>query len=94
MYGNTVAVAVGDIGDQLVEKVKKSAETLKVAPWTDNTADMGPVISKEHKQKILNYIDIGERGADLVSMEEILKSKVMKTVILLALLYLIMLITR
>ncbi len=63
----SVAVAVGDIADQLVENVSNIASTLKVAPWTDESADMGPVISKEHKEKIENYISIGEKeGANLV----------------------------
>ncbi len=62
----SVAVAVGKIGNQLVEKIKNKAEVLKVAPWTDSSAEMGPVISKEHKKKIENYINIGiNEGADL-----------------------------
>ncbi len=63
----SVAVAVGDIADKLVESVQKKAEILKVAPWTDPSSEMGPVISKEHKEKIENYISIGEKeGAKLV----------------------------
>jgi len=63
----SVAVAVGGIADELVEQISNKAQTLKVAPWTDSASDMGPVISKEHKEKILNYIDIGEKeGATLV----------------------------
>ena len=63
----SVAVAVGNIADQLVEKISNQAQTLKVAPWTDTNSDMGPVISSEHKKKILDYIDIGEKeGARLV----------------------------
>ena len=63
----SVAVAVGDIGDKLVEEINNKAQTLKVAPWTDPEAEMGPVISKEHKQKIENYISKGkEEGAKLV----------------------------
>ncbi len=62
----SVAVAVGKISNQLVEKIKNKAEVLKVAPWTDSSAEMGPVISKEHKKKIENYINIGiNEGADL-----------------------------
>ena len=52
----SVAVAVGEIADDLVKKIQDKSQKLKVAPWTDNEADMGPVISKEHKQKIENYI--------------------------------------
>ncbi len=45
----SVAVAVGDIGDELVHNVQLEAQKLKVAPWTDKESDMGPVITKEHK---------------------------------------------
>ena len=69
MYGAvSVAVAVGDIADALVEKVNYKAQTLKVGPWTDLESEMGPVISKEHKEKIENYITQGaEEGAKLIS---------------------------
>ena len=63
----SVAVAVGDIADQLVDNISKKAETLVVAPWTDSSSQMGPVISKEHKVKIENYITTGvEEGAKLI----------------------------
>ncbi len=63
----SVAVAVGNVGDKLVEQISNKAQILKVAPWTDPESDMGPVISKDHKEKIKNYIDIGEKeGAKLI----------------------------
>ncbi len=63
----SVAVAVGDIADKLVKNISSKAETLIVAPWTDNSSQMGPVISIEHKEKIENYISKGvEEGAKLV----------------------------
>ncbi len=63
----SVAVAVGDIADELVKKIHIEAQKLKVAPWTDNESDMGPVISKEHKEKIENYVSIGvKEGATLI----------------------------
>tara|TARA_X000000950_G_C13899574_1_gene654366 strand:- start:873 stop:2360 length:1488 start_codon:yes stop_codon:yes gene_type:complete len=63
----SVAVAVGDIADELVEKIHIQAQKLKVAPWTDPDSDMGPVISIDHKNKIENYIDLGvKEGATLV----------------------------
>ena len=63
----SVAVAVGDIADELVGKIQLEAQKLKVAPWTDSESDMGPVISKEHKDKIENYISLGiKEGATLV----------------------------
>ncbi len=63
----SVAVAVGDIGDELVQKVQSEAQKLKVAPWTNMESDMGPVITKEHKDKIENYISTGvKEGAKLI----------------------------
>ena len=63
----SVAVAVGDIADELVNKVQLNAQKLKVAPWTNADSDMGPVITEEHKNKIENYISMGvKEGAKLV----------------------------
>ena len=63
----SVAVAVGDIANTLVDKIKIKCDRLKIAPWTDQDSDLGPVISKEHKNKIENYISQGiDEGAKLV----------------------------
>ncbi len=63
----SVAVAVGDVADSLVEEINNKAQLLKVAPWTDETSEMGPLISREHQQKVKKYIDLGEsEGAKLV----------------------------
>ncbi len=63
----SVAVAVGDVADELVGKIQLEAQKLKVAPWTDSESEMGPVISKEHKEKIENYISLGvKEGATLI----------------------------
>jgi malonate-semialdehyde dehydrogenase (acetylating)/methylmalonate-semialdehyde dehydrogenase len=40
----SVAVAVGGIGDQLIDAVQSNISKLKVAPWTDTDSDMGPLI--------------------------------------------------
>ena len=64
----SVAVAVGEIADELVEKINVETQKLKIAPWTDLESDMGPVISAEHKEKIEKYIQSGiNEGADLVA---------------------------
>ena len=63
----SVAVAVGNVADELVDRIHKKSKELKVLPWTDKDADMGPLISKEHLEKVKNYIDIGvKEGATLV----------------------------
>ena len=63
----SVAVAVGEIADELVENIKNKASKLKIAPWTDKDSDLGPVFSKVHKVKIENYISVGiNEGAKLI----------------------------
>ena len=63
----SVAVAVGDIADKLVENINQKAQSLKVAPWVDDSSEMGPLISSDHKEKVENYISIGEKeGAKLL----------------------------
>ena len=70
----SVAVAVGDVADNLVKKLHKNIQKLKVAPWTDSDSDMGPVISKDHKEKIEMYISKGvEEGAILIEDGRLLK---------------------
>ena len=63
----SVAVAVGEIGDKLVEKLSKKVEALKVGSGMDKNSEMGPLITKEHLHKVKSYVDIGEKeGAKLV----------------------------
>src|SRR6188472_2212673 len=64
----SVVVPVGKTAaDALVAKLKPRVEALKIGPATDKDAEMGPVVTKMHRDKILGYIDSGvEQGADLV----------------------------
>jgi malonate-semialdehyde dehydrogenase (acetylating)/methylmalonate-semialdehyde dehydrogenase len=63
----SVAVAVGDAGDRLIEAVKQQLADLKVAPGTADKADMGPLVTKEHLERVRGYVDLGvQEGADLV----------------------------
>jgi malonate-semialdehyde dehydrogenase (acetylating)/methylmalonate-semialdehyde dehydrogenase len=64
----SVAVPVGKgTADALIEKLKPRVESLKIGPATDKDAEMGPVVTKMHRDKILGYIDAGEKdGAKLV----------------------------
>ena len=55
----SVAVAVGDIGDERVSQLSKKAEALKVGPGMDKTSEMGPLVTKEHLEKVKSYVDIG-----------------------------------
>ncbi len=64
----SVAVPVGDkTADALVAKLKPRVEALKIGPATDKDAQMGPIVSKAARDKIVGYIDSGvEAGAELV----------------------------
>ena len=63
----SVAVAVGDAGDRLMDLLKPKVEALKIGPGTDNDMDMGPLVTGDHLNKVRGYVDIGiEEGADLV----------------------------
>ena len=63
----SVAVAVGGIGDKLVSNLIKKVEALKVGPGMDKKSEMGPLVTKDHLNKVKNYVDIGEKeGAKLV----------------------------
>jgi len=63
----SVVVAVGGSADPLVEAIKSRLPKLKVGPGTDPDAEMGPLITREHRDKVASYLDAGKhQGADLV----------------------------
>jgi len=63
----SVAVAVGKIGNQLVTKLAKKVESLKVGPGLDKNSEMGPLVTKQHLEKVRGYVDLGvQEGAKLV----------------------------
>jgi malonate-semialdehyde dehydrogenase (acetylating)/methylmalonate-semialdehyde dehydrogenase len=63
-----VAVTVGDaVGDAFIERMKPRVRALKVGPYSDPDVEMGPLVTKQHYDKVMGYIDLGiEEGADLV----------------------------
>ncbi|KPF55159.1 CoA-acylating methylmalonate-semialdehyde dehydrogenase [Rhizobium sp. AAP116] len=64
----SVAVPVGeDTANRLIEKLTPMVESLRIGPYTDDKADLGPVITKEAQARIKGLIDSGvEAGAKLV----------------------------
>ena len=65
----SVAVCVGDeTADIVVNKLQEQIASLKVGAGTDNSNQMGPLVSKAHFEKVKGYVDLGvEEGADLVA---------------------------
>lgn len=64
----SVAVPVGDkTANALIECLAPRVRALKVGPATDLEAEMGPLITQQHYEKVKNYIDQGAaEGAELV----------------------------
>ena len=63
----SVAVLVGDIGDQIVPKLAERAKALKIRNPMDLEAEMGPIVTQQARDRIENYIGIGvQEGAKLV----------------------------
>ena len=63
----SVAVAIGDVGDELIERLAKAAAALKVGPTDqDDSVGMGPMIDASARDRVLHYLDLGVReGAAL-----------------------------
>lgn len=64
----SVAIAVGnDIGDQLIQRLIPRTKALKIGSAKDINADMGPLITQQHLEKVKNYVNEGiKEGAELV----------------------------
>ena len=63
----SAVVAVGSAGDAIVAKLAGKARALKVGPGTSEGMDMGPLVTRAHRDKVRSYIDAGvQAGATLV----------------------------
>lgn len=63
----SAVVAVGAAGDQLIDRMRQRIGRLSIGPGTDPDAEMGPLVTREHRDKVASYIEAGERdGADVV----------------------------
>jgi malonate-semialdehyde dehydrogenase (acetylating)/methylmalonate-semialdehyde dehydrogenase len=59
-------VAVDPIGDELIAKIKDRIGKLTVGPGTDERSEMGPLVTRPHRDKVASYLDAGvEQGATL-----------------------------
>ncbi len=61
-------VAVGDVGDALVQAIRERLPKIKVGNGLEPDVEMGPLVTREHRDKVASYID-GARaqGADVVA---------------------------
>jgi malonate-semialdehyde dehydrogenase (acetylating)/methylmalonate-semialdehyde dehydrogenase len=64
----SVAVPVGDkVADALIERLAPRVRQLKIGPGTEPGVEMGPLVTREHLEKVRSYVDLGvKEGAELV----------------------------
>ena len=64
----SVAVCIGDeTADKLIDILKPRVSGLKIGPSLDTGLEMGPLVTKEHRQKVMDYIQLAaDEGAELV----------------------------
>jgi malonate-semialdehyde dehydrogenase (acetylating)/methylmalonate-semialdehyde dehydrogenase len=62
----SMVVAVGDVADPLVEAIKQRIPKVKVGDGMDSSSEMGPLITREHRDKVASYIGRDE-GATVVA---------------------------
>lgn len=63
----SIAVAVGEVADQLIEKLLPRIDRLKVGNGAQPDSEMGPLVTAEHRAKVIGFIDQGvAQGAQLI----------------------------
>jgi malonate-semialdehyde dehydrogenase (acetylating)/methylmalonate-semialdehyde dehydrogenase len=63
----SVVVAVGAVGDALVDAIAARAGNVRIGPGLDPNSEMGPLITREHLDRVAAYVDTGrDEGARVV----------------------------
>ncbi|MEP7040532.1 MAG: aldehyde dehydrogenase family protein, partial [Chloroflexota bacterium] len=62
----SVVLAVGDVADPLVNAIERRLPKIKVGPGSDASSEMGPLITREHRDKVASFLESGKhQGATL-----------------------------
>ena len=63
----SVVVAVGEVADQLVDSIRVRMEKLVIGPGTDPASEMGPLITREARDRVAGYVQAGaDAGCEVV----------------------------
>jgi malonate-semialdehyde dehydrogenase (acetylating)/methylmalonate-semialdehyde dehydrogenase len=65
----SVVVAVGDVADPLVAAIEERVPKIKVGPGNEEGSEMGPLITKEHRDKVASYLDSGAAEGAMVRVD-------------------------
>src|ERR671916_645065 len=76
-YGNagerclagSVLVAVGDIAEPLIGRLKEAASSMKVGPGYEDGSELTPLIRGSHREKVKDYVDLGESEGATVALD-------------------------
>src|ERR687889_765332 len=76
-YGNagerclagSVLVAVGDVADEVVGRIRDAASSMKVGPGYEEGSELTPVIRDSHREKVRSYVDLGEEEGATVALD-------------------------
>jgi malonate-semialdehyde dehydrogenase (acetylating)/methylmalonate-semialdehyde dehydrogenase len=65
----SVLVAVDPAGDELVAKIAERVARLRVGPGSDERAEMGPLVTAAHRDKVAGYLDSGVREGAVLAVD-------------------------
>ena len=65
----SVLVAVGGCGDELVGHIKARVARLTVGPGNDETSEMGPLVTSEHRDRVAAYLQIGADEGAVIAID-------------------------
>jgi malonate-semialdehyde dehydrogenase (acetylating)/methylmalonate-semialdehyde dehydrogenase len=76
-YGNagerclagSVLVAVGEVAEPLIEKIKERAQAMKVGPGYEPDSELTPLIRDSHRKRVKEYVDLGEQEGAEVALD-------------------------
>ncbi len=64
----SVVVTVGDAAEPLIEAIQERLPKVKVGPGLEPDSEMGPLITREHRDKVASYLDsAAEQGANVIA---------------------------
>ncbi|ROS75010.1 malonate-semialdehyde dehydrogenase (acetylating)/methylmalonate-semialdehyde dehydrogenase [Curtobacterium sp. PhB130] len=64
----SVVVAVEPVADELIEKITERAATLRIGDGRRG-CDMGPLVTKQHRDKVASYIEVAEQDGAVVVVD-------------------------
>jgi malonate-semialdehyde dehydrogenase (acetylating)/methylmalonate-semialdehyde dehydrogenase len=65
----SVVVAVDPVGDELVAKIAERVAGLRVGPADDERAEMGPLVTRAHRDKVASYLDAGVADGAVLAVD-------------------------